>query len=153
LRKQEARKNGIGIIVKPLTSRSLTLLLIAITVPLGFGLKYYSGPGHIWCNLYGAAVLYEVFWCLAAFLLFPSRKAIVPIAIIVFLATCGLEFLQLWRPPVLQAIRSFRPGVWLIGNGFDWWDFPHYITGCVLGWVVLNIIVPVARRSSTLIST
>lgn len=122
------------------TGGRITLLLIAITVPLGFGLKYYSGPGHAWCNLYGAAVLYEVFWCLAAFLLFPSRKAIIPIAMIVFLVTCGLEFLQLWHPPFLEAIRSTRPGVWLIGNGFDWWDFPHYIMGCMSGGFLMWFI-------------
>lgn len=130
----------MGIIVKSLSLRSIACILIAITVPLGFGLKYYSGPGHLWCNLHGAAILYEVFWCLAAFLLFPSRKAIIPIAVVVFIATCGLEFLQLWHPPVLQAIRSFRVGVWLIGNGFDWWDFPHYAIGCLAGGYLMRFI-------------
>jgi hypothetical protein len=124
---------------KGFAARLLTLLLIIITVPFGFGLKYYSGPGHVWCNLHGAAILYEVFWCLAAFLFFPFRKAIVPIVIVVFLATCGLEFLQLWHHPILQEIRSFRLGVWIIGNGFDWWDFPHYVAGCLFGWLVLKL--------------
>jgi hypothetical protein len=136
----ETKKHDIGKIVKSRTSRSVTCILIAITVPFGFGLKYYSGPGHLWCNLHGAAILYEVFWCLMAFLLFPSRKAILPIAIVVFIATCCLEFLQLWRPPVLQAIRSFRLGVWLIGNGFDWWDFPHYAIGCLAGGFLMWFI-------------
>lgn len=116
------------------------LFLIAITIPLGFGLKYYHGPGHTWCNLHGAGVLYEVFWCLAAFLFFPSRKAIIPITLSVFFVTCGLEVLQLWHPPFLETIRAARPGVWLIGNGFDWWDFPHYAAGCALGWLVMNFL-------------
>jgi hypothetical protein len=120
--------------------RVRTLLLIALVVPLGFGLKYYSGPGHAWCNLHGAAVLYEVFWCLAAFLVFPFGKAAIPIALSVFVATCGLEFLQLCHWPVLQAIRSCRAGVWLIGNGFDWWDFPHYVAGCCAGGIMLKYL-------------
>ena len=124
-------------LTKKSTVRLFTLLLIAITVPLGFGLKYYSGPGSVWCNLYGAAMLYEVFWCLAAFLVFPFRNAIVPITVTVFSVTCGLEFLQLWHHPFLEAVRSTHLGVWLIGNGFDWRDFPHYIAGSLLGWLVL----------------
>jgi hypothetical protein len=46
--------------------------------------------------------------------------------------------MQLWHHPVLETIRSFRAGTWLIGNGFDWWDFPHYALGCGLGWLWLK---------------
>ncbi|MBN1130882.1 MAG: DUF2809 domain-containing protein [Chitinispirillaceae bacterium] len=121
-------------------SRIPVFLLIVVVVPLGFGLKYYGGPGREWCNLYGAAVLYELFWCLVAFLVFPSRKAVPWIASGVLLGTCVLELLQLFHHPALTAVRSSLVGVWLIGNSFDWFDFPHYVLGSAIGWAVLRHI-------------
>jgi hypothetical protein len=119
-------------------SRIPVILLITIVVPLGFTVKYYSGPGREWFNLYGAAVLYELFWCLAIFLIIPSRKAIPFIAASVLFITCVLELLQLFHHSLLAAVRSSLVGVWLIGNSFDWYDFPHYVAGCAIGWLVLR---------------
>jgi hypothetical protein len=116
------------------------LLCLALTVPLGFGLKFYPGPGACWCNPYGAAVLYEVFWCLAAYFFFTKPRNIPVIAVTVFLVTCGLELLQLWHPPLLEAVRGFSPGAWLIGTGFDWLDFPHYVFGSLLGAGIMLMI-------------
>jgi hypothetical protein len=122
-----------------MTARRIKILIIlAVLVPLGFGFKYYAGPGHAWFNLHGAGVLYEIFWCLCVFFFFNTRRNIPVIATAVFIVTCGLEFMQLWHHPVLEAIRSFPAGVWLIGNGFDWLDFPHYALGCALGWVIMK---------------
>jgi glycopeptide antibiotics resistance protein len=120
--------------------RLQTLLLIAIIVPLGFCSKYYSGPGSHWFNLYGAAVFYEIFWCLCLFLVFPKPQHITVTAVSVFIATCFLEILQLNHHHILESIRSYRVGVWLVGNGFDWLDFPHYVVGSGLGWLVLRRI-------------
>jgi hypothetical protein len=116
------------------------LLCLAVTVPFGFGVKYYSGPGSAWCSAHGAAVLYEIFWCFAAFFFFPARRNIPIIAAAVFLITCALEALQLWHPLFLEAMRSTRIGVWLIGNSFDWADFPFYLIGCVLGWAAMRLV-------------
>jgi hypothetical protein len=116
------------------------LLCLAAAVPLGFGVKFYPGPGSEWCNTHGAAVIYEIFWCLAAFFFFPARRNVTIIAITVFIITCALEFMQLWHPPLLEAVRSAPLGVWLIGNGFDWADFPHYVLGSGLGWVTMKMI-------------
>jgi len=111
-----------------------TAIQLAIVALLGFCVKLYTGPGHIWFNNYGAGVLYEVFWILVAFLFWRSRRASSLIPIIVFLCTSALEVLQLWHPPILQSIRSTFIGGALIGTTFVWWDFPHYILGCALGW-------------------
>lgn len=74
---------------------NLSLLIIVV---MGFLFKYYTGPAREWFNNYGAAVFYEIFWCLLVFLLLPSRKAVKQIPLWVFAVTCGLEFLQLWHP-------------------------------------------------------
>lgn len=116
------------------------IICCAVTIPVGFGFKYYAGPGASWFNAHGAAVFYEIFWCLAAFFFFPKRRTILVIAAAVFIVTCILEFLQLWHPPVLEAIRSTHLGVWLIGNCFDWLDFPHYALGCGFGWVIMRML-------------
>lgn len=118
--------------------RPLILIGLLIVVPLGFTFKYYSGPGHEWCNLHGAGVLYEVFWCLIVFFILPRKKRALAIAAGVFVATCSLEFLQLWHPPLLELVRSYRVGVWLIGNGFDWLDFPHYAIGSGFGYLIIK---------------
>lgn len=114
--------------------RIRTILSLMIVIPVGFGFKLYSGPGSWWYNNYGAGVLYEIFWILLAFLFFPSKRPANVIPVYVFVTTCILEFLQLWHPPFLQEFRSHFLGSALIGTTFVWWDFPHYVLGCLIGW-------------------
>jgi hypothetical protein len=118
---------------------------LTVVAALGFGSKYYAGPAHLWFNDYGAGVLYEAFWCLVFFAIFPRKKNIAPISGNVFAVTCALEFLQLWRPAFLRAARRTLPGQWLLGTTFVWWDFPHYALGCALGWALMAALI---RRES-----
>ena len=108
---------------------------LAVVTPLGFATKLYAGPGHLWFNHYGGGVLYEVFWILVVFGLWPRPERVGRIPAGVLAATCALEVLQLWHPWFLQAIRCTFLGRTLIGSTFVWWDFPHYLLGCVLGWL------------------
>jgi hypothetical protein len=110
---------------------------LLLVVPLGFAAKFglpswLPGPVGRWSLLYGAAVCYEVFWVLVAALLAPRARS-ASIALGVLLATCLLEFLQLVHTPALDALRRTYWGAALLGNGFDWLDFPHYVIGCALG--------------------
>ena len=116
-------------------------LSLVIVTPLGFVFKFYSGPGNLWFNNYGAGVLYEIFWILLAFLFFPSKRSANVIPACVFIITCILEFLQLWHPPFLTVIRSSFLGSALIGTTFVWWDFPHYVIGCFIGWIFLRFLL------------
>ena len=113
-------------------------LSLAIVTPLGFATRCYSGPGHLWFNHYGGGVLYEVFWILVVFGIWPRREWTRRIAAGVLAATGALEFLQLWHPWFLEQIRATFLGKILIGTTFVWWDFPHYLLGCVLGWLWLE---------------
>jgi hypothetical protein len=117
------------------------ILSLLVVTPLGFAFKFYSGPGNWWFNDYGAGVLYEIFWIMLAFFFLPSKRSASLIPICVFVITCILEFLQLWHPPFLQAIRSSFFGSALIGTTFAWWDFPHYILGCLIGWGWLRFLL------------
>jgi hypothetical protein len=126
--------------VPNVTQSLLIILSLLIVVAMGFIFKFYTGTAHEWFNNYGAAVFYEIFWCLFLFLLVRSRKAVIKIPLWVFGITCGLEFLQLWHPLLLEQFRSTYLGRILIGTTFSWWDFPHYAVGCLLGWFWLRQI-------------
>ena len=110
------------------------LISLLVVTPLGFAAKFYPGPGAWWFNNYAGGLLYEVFWCLAAVLLWPRASAF-RIAVLVLVITCALEVLQLWHPPFLEGIRATFLGRTLIGTSFTWWDFPYYILGCGAGWL------------------
>ena len=114
--------------------------LLAVT-SVGFGFKFYNGPGQYWFNNYGAGLLYEIFWILIVFLILPKEKLILKIPVWVFVITCTLEILQLWNPFILQAIRSFFIGRALIGTTVAWWDFAHYAIGCFIGCLWLRWLV------------
>ncbi|WP_066381469.1 MULTISPECIES: DUF2809 domain-containing protein [unclassified Anabaena] len=120
------------------TQSKLIILSLLIVVAMGFLFKYYPGIGHQWLNNYGAAIFYEIFWCLLAFWFFRSQAAIKQIPIWVLIITCILEVLQLWHPPLLNQVRATFIGKLLLGTTFAWWDFPHYALGCILGWFWLQ---------------
>lgn len=116
-----------------------TLLSIALITPLGFVTKVYAGPVANWVNNSLGGVLYVIFWSLV-FSVFFYRTKPWKIAAIVTLVTCLLEFLQLWHPPFLEAIRSTFLGVTLIGNSFTWLDLVHYLLGCIASvWLIHNL--------------
>ncbi|MDH3211909.1 MAG: DUF2809 domain-containing protein [Myxococcales bacterium] len=118
--------------------RSLWLALAAVT-PLGFATKLYRGPGATWVANYGGGVVYEIFWILLVLAIAPRWPAS-RVAIGVLLVTCGLEGLQLWHPPALDAVRSTGLGRALVGSTFSWWDFPHYAAGCALGVALVRLL-------------
>ena len=121
--------------------RKYCVFSLLVVTPVGFGLKLYNGPAQWWFNNYGAGLLYEIFWILVIFFIFPSKKLILKIPAWVFIITCVLEILQLWNPFILQVIRSYFIGRALIGTTFAWWDFAHYAIGCFLGWLWLRWLV------------
>ncbi len=122
------------------TWRLPTLISLLIITPLGFASKFYIGPGAWWFNDYAVGFFYEIFWCLIAVLFLPYASAF-RISCTVLGITCFLEFLQLWHPPFLEAIRSTFIGSTLIGTTFVWWDFPHYVIGCFTGWILIGLFL------------
>ena len=96
--------------------RSILLALLIVT-PLGFATKLYSGPGAAWVGNYGGGLVYVVFWILVVLAIAP-RLPPGRVAVGVLCVTCGLELLQLWRPPLLEAFRSTYLGRALVGSTF-----------------------------------
>jgi hypothetical protein len=113
--------------------RIAVLISIVIIVPLGYVVRFH-GAAPEWLNDSFGSIAYEIFWILLVALLFPQASPFWT-AVGVCLATCALEFLQLWQSPFLQAMRATLPGRLVLGNSFTWSDFPSYFIGSFLGWV------------------
>lgn len=111
---------------------ALFVSTIAI-LPLGYIARFSQGLGAEWLHDIAGSLAYQTFWILLVMVCFP-KASVMRVAIAVFLASCAIEFLQLWKPPFLQAIRATLPGRLVLGNTFTWLDFPPYFVGSVLGW-------------------
>jgi hypothetical protein len=124
--------------------RLLFAINILAIVPLGYIIRF----GHIlpeWIGDAGGGIAYELFWIFLLLLLQPKAN-IRSIAIAVCLATCAIEFLQLYQPPWLQAIRATLPGRLILGTTFSWSDFPPYFTGSAIGFLWASVLDRIARR-------
>ncbi len=117
--------------------RLALLLGMGTIVPLGYVVRFYQG-GQGWLNDAFGSIAYEIFWILLVVFLFP-KVSLLGTAIGVCFVTCGLEFLQLWQPPFLQATRATFVGRLILGNTFSWSDFPSYFVGSFLGWILIRL--------------
>jgi glycopeptide antibiotics resistance protein len=110
--------------------RLLLLVGMIVIVPLGYGVRF-SGNG--WLNDFLGSVAYEVFWVFLAMFLFP-KASVAKVAIAVCVATCAIEFLQLWQHPTYLAIKATMIGRLVLGSSFYLPDFLSYGVGSVVGW-------------------
>jgi hypothetical protein len=124
--------------------RILTFLCLCLAVALGFCMwRYYDGWGRYWVRYYFSGAVYVVAWSLLFFLLWPGRPNAIRIPIAVFIATCILEFLQLWKPDFLQAFRSTLVGAALMGTCFVWLQFPFYVLGTLVSIIMLGLLAKI----------
>ncbi|MGI0486332.1 DUF2809 domain-containing protein [Pantanalinema rosaneae CENA516] len=124
--------------------RLILLISMIVIVPLGYFIRFSQATQAGLGDFFGS-VAYEMFWILLVIFLFP-KFSIAKVAIAVCLATCAIEFLQLWTPPFLQAIRTTLPGRLVLGNTFSLSDFPAYFVGSLLGWVGVRSLKKLADR-------
>jgi hypothetical protein len=118
-----------------LSARGRLALWLAVVTPLGFGTKLYRGPGGAWVGDHAGGVLYVVFWILVVMLVRPRLEPL-RVAACVLAVTSLLETLQLWSPPLLEAVRSSFLGHALLGSTFSALDFPHYVAGAMAGFAI-----------------
>ena len=122
------------------TERFWLGLALLLLVPFGFLVKFcVPGAFGWWCNLYGAAILYEVFWVVVLRFAFHKLPPFV-CAVIVLVVTCLLETMQLWHNAWLDMVRGTFLGSALLGTTFDKWDFVYYVIGTVLGGLLVHVI-------------
>ncbi len=118
---------------KSYPSRLVFLVNILAIVPLGYIIRFSpSLPEYI--RDPGGSIAYQIFWiCLVLFIYPPANRRLT--AIWVCVGSWAIEFLQLYQPPWLQAVRATLPGRLVLGSTFLWSDLPVYCLGCYLGWL------------------
>ena len=111
------------------------LSTIVLIIPLGYFVRF-SPLFPDWFSDISGSIVYQIL-CVAIVQFCLPKLSIVKAAIGVFLFASAIEFLQLWKPPFLQAIRATLPGRLVLGNTFMWSDFPPYLLGSIVGglWV------------------
>ena len=120
--------------------RKYILLSLLIITPIGFLCKFYMAPARNWVQNYLVGIFYEIFWSLLGFLFFSSKSSIKRIIFTVFLLTVFIEFTQLIHFSFLEWLRSYFIGRTIIGTSFSWWDFPHYLIGSVIAYILLKFL-------------
>jgi len=134
--------HDVGVPRSSRRSRELyvTCASLAAAALLGFYAKRgYHGPASVWIANSVGGIFYVIFWCLVLVLLL-SRARASRIVFAVLTATCILEFLQLWHPPLLETARRNFLGRTVLGSYFDWSDFPYYFIGAALAWLWLRAV-------------
>ncbi len=126
--------------------RIALLISIVFIVPFGYVVRGSQGLGLPWLHDLLGSVAYEIFWILLVAFLYPKASPKWT-AIGVCLATCGVEFLQLWQPPFLQAVRSTLLGRLVLGTTFTWLDFISYFVGSFAGWLWLRGLIYAFRKA------
>ena len=121
--------------------RVISLILLFALSAAGFWMwRYYRGWAQPWIRFYISGIVYVMILSVGLFAVVPSRRNIRRIPIIVFVLTCGLEFLQLYKPPILQAFRATLVGAALIGTCFVPLQFPFYIAGAICSYLLLKFL-------------
>lgn len=114
--------------------RAVLLVCLLLTVPLGLIVRFAPDPIPAEAGDFLGSVIYEVFWIQLWGFLYPQAR-LWQVAAWVCGLTCGIEVLQLWQPDWLQNIRATVPGRLVLGNSFNWSDFPAYFVGSAAGWL------------------
>ena len=112
--------------------RARAILLAALLVPIGLATKQSSTA---WVADHLGGAVYVTFFCFAVLALRPGESR-VRVVLLVTLATCGIEVLQLSKAGWLESARATRPGGMLLGSSFSWADFPFYALGGVAAWLI-----------------
>jgi hypothetical protein len=112
--------------------------MLLVLVPAALWLRF-DAPIDARSRDWTGGASYVVFWT-AVVLIVRPQLSLVRGVLGVLVVTCCLEFLQLWRPPVLEVIRGTLAGRLILGTTFDWADFPAYFLGALLSWLLLRAL-------------
>lgn len=120
---------------------------IIIILPLGYWVRFHS-PAPEWLNDMLGSLAYQILLMMLVAYCLP-KASLAWVAVWVCLASCAIEFLQLWQPPFLQAIRATLPGRLILGNTFGWSDFPPYFIGSFVGWAGMRSLIRITQVKSS----
>ncbi|MHC5026804.1 MAG: ribosomal maturation YjgA family protein [Planctomycetota bacterium] len=123
----------------------LTFLVLALAcLPVGLLAKRGGGDAPPWIANHLGGAIYVMCGTFFIMTIIP-RFSPVAITIAVLLMTCGVEALQLWDHPALEDARSTRLGGLVLGHQFSWSDFPYYVGGAVVAWIIAALVSNMLR--------
>ncbi len=118
-----------------------------LTIALGLASRRVTWLFPAALGKYPGDALYAllVYWLLAQLAprISPLRTAMVCTAL-----CWGVEFLQLWHPPWLQAIRGTTPGHLVLGSSFAAMDLLAYVAGASVAAAIEMTWIRIDRRRS-----
>jgi len=117
------------------------VVLIVIVAALGVLSKILPSDPESLVSNHLAGTFYVVELALILYLIFPDHFSSV-LVLAAFLLTSLVEFLQNWHPGFLEPIRASFVGHTILGSTFCWLDFPWYVAGAFIGWLLLKWIKP-----------
>lgn len=118
-------------------TRVLSTLIALALVPLGLLCKESQVA---WVAAHLGGTLYVAFFYFLARSVHPEGRR-GSAAVLVTLATCGVEALQLSDAAWLEALRSTTPGALVLGSTFSWVDFPFYVLGGLFAPFIDTLVV------------
>ncbi|MFO8234096.1 MAG: DUF2809 domain-containing protein [Bacteroidales bacterium] len=116
------------------------IIAFVIITALGLFSKLYPAFEGTFVSYKLSGLFYVIDLALLIFLLIPGHLTFL-YALIAFFITSIIEFLQLLHPDFLVNIRETFLGHTVLGATFSWADFPWYIAGTVLSWLLLKWVV------------
>ncbi len=118
-----------------------TIVFIVLVAALGVVSKMLPAWEGTWVSNHLAGAFYVVELSLILYLFFPEHFSVLLVTF-AFLLTSLVEFFQNWHPAFLEPFRSTFVGHTILGSTFSWLDFPWYIAGAFIGWLLLQWIRP-----------
>ena len=118
-----------------------SIFLLGLIAALGFVTKLLPVFEGTWVANNLSGLFYVTELCLVVYIVFPGNPAFI-YGLVAFLLTSILEFLQLWEPQFLMSIRGSFVGHTILGSSFSWMDFLFYLGGALLGWLLLQWVIP-----------
>ena len=117
-------------------TRLIAASIVALVIPLGLFARSHRAGATLetfegFLATYTGDTLWPVmFYFLGRFAWPGARHRTLVLAVLVI--TLGLEFGQLWKPPILQFLRAQPISGFILGNRFIWSD----VVCCVVGYGV-----------------
>jgi hypothetical protein len=108
-------------------------LLALLTIPVGLLSRAYDAELPYWYGTYAPDTL----WTVMFYLLFRVAWVNRPRRVAALAALClsfGIEFLQFYHAPWIEAIRATRLGGLILGFSFLWSDLACYTLGIAIAW-------------------
>lgn len=122
--------------------RSFVLYVFLVVTTMGLGLlsrvKSYGLPSFVGEYVGDALWALMVYWI---FCLLLPKGSLLKVGFLSLLFSFGIESLQLYQEPWIQAIRHTTLGALVLGFGFKWEDLVCYSIGVGFGFILEYVVL------------